>query len=93
MLADLSSVNASAVSVAFAPVTPNAVSISAGLSKRPASAGWARGGFGGLVVVVVVAVDDEAGPPLLFPPQPATKIPIAATATAAVSWRMVHCPS
>jgi hypothetical protein len=69
--------------------------MSAGASNRFGSAAWASGGFDGVVLVVEeeALLDDDAEPPWLLPPQPASKTPIAATAVAAVNWRMVECPS
>src|ERR1700761_1818481 len=70
------------LSLLLVPVIPSAVSISAGVSKRPPSAACAIGGRD----VVVVAEDDPLG--LLPPPHPATKTPIAVTATVALTLRM-----
>src|SRR5271156_1391035 len=70
------------------PVLPSRLSSSAGLSKKLASAACATGGRDEVVVVVVVVVDDDAGPLCLLLSQPATNSPMAATATAAVRWRM-----
>src|SRR6201992_1711460 len=75
----------------FDPVTPNAASTSAGVSRRPASAPCATGAF--VAVVVVAADDDEEGLLWLLSPQETTNIPAAATAIAADSWRIRECPS
>jgi hypothetical protein len=68
------------------PVLPSKPSSSAGLSKKLPSAACATGGFDEVVVVVVV--DDDAGVLFLSLPQPAINIAVAATAAAAVRWRM-----
>jgi hypothetical protein len=67
----------------FDPVTPSKLSISAGVSKRFASAACATGGFDEVVVV-----DDDAGPLWFPPPHETIKIETTATENAALNWRM-----
>jgi len=76
----------SILSLLFDPVTPSKLSISAGVSKRFASAACATGGFDEVVVADDDA-DDDAGPLWLPPPHETINVETTATANAALNWR------